>query len=56
MAVTMEARGFGGGQRTWARESTYSLMDAWVVLGGVAIAGGAVLTALGAGTWSFVWR
>lgn len=56
LAVTMEARGFGGGQRTWARESTYSLMDVWVVLGGVAIAGGAVLTALGAGTWSFVWR
>ncbi|MET3905339.1 energy-coupling factor transporter transmembrane component T [Paenarthrobacter sp. 4246] len=56
LAVTMEARGFGGGQRTWARESTYSLLDVWVVLGGVVIAAGAVLAAVGAGTWSFVWR
>jgi energy-coupling factor transport system permease protein len=56
LAVTMEARGFGGGRRTWARESTYSLLDAWVVLGGLVIAAGAVLTAVGAGTWSFVWR
>ncbi|WP_284987493.1 energy-coupling factor transporter transmembrane component T [Arthrobacter sp. fls2-241-R2A-172] len=56
LAVTMEARGFGGGQRTWARESTYSVLDIWVVLGGVVIAAGAVLAAVGAGTWSFVWR
>ncbi|GAA2851640.1 energy-coupling factor transporter transmembrane component T family protein [Paenarthrobacter ilicis] len=56
LAVTMEARGFGAGQRTWARESTYSFLDAWVLLGGVVIAAGAVLTAVGAGTWSFVWR
>ncbi|GAA3285425.1 energy-coupling factor transporter transmembrane protein EcfT [Paenarthrobacter aurescens] len=56
LAVTMEARGFGGGQRTWARESTYSMLDAWVLLGGAVIAAGAVLTAVGAGTWSFVWR
>jgi energy-coupling factor transport system permease protein len=52
----MEARGFGGGQRTWARESTYSLLDVWVLVGGVVIAAAAVLTAVGAGTWSFVWR
>ncbi len=56
LAVTMEARGFGGGPRTWARESTYSLLDVWVVLGGLVIAAGAVLAAVGAGTWSFVWR
>lgn len=56
LAVTMEARGFGGGRRTWARESTYSLLDAWVLLGGLLIAAAAVLTAVGAGTWSFVWR
>ena len=56
LAVTMEARGFGGGQRTWARESTYSLLDIWVLAGGLAIAAGAVLAAVGAGTWSFVWR
>lgn len=56
LAVTMEARGFGGGPRTWARESTYSLLDAWVLLGGVAIAAAAVLAAGWAGTWNFVWR
>ncbi|WP_347108662.1 energy-coupling factor transporter transmembrane component T [Paenarthrobacter sp. S56] len=56
LAVTMEARGFGGGHRTWARESTYSLLDVWVLLGGALIAAAAVLTAVGAGTWSFVWR
>jgi energy-coupling factor transport system permease protein len=52
----MEARGFGTGQRTWARESTYSLLDIWVVLGGVLIAAAAVVAAAGMGTWNFVWR
>jgi energy-coupling factor transport system permease protein len=56
LAVTMEARGFGTGQRTWARESTYSLLDVWVVLGGVLIAAAAVIAATGMGTWNFVWR
>jgi energy-coupling factor transport system permease protein len=56
LAVTMEARGFGTGERTWARESTYSLLDAWVVLGGVLIAAAAVASAAGMGTWNFVWR
>ncbi|MDP9999308.1 energy-coupling factor transporter transmembrane component T family protein [Pseudarthrobacter sulfonivorans] len=56
LAVTMEARGFGTGQRTWARESTYSLLDVWVVLGGVLIAAAAVAAAAGMGTWNFVWR
>ncbi|MCA4135610.1 energy-coupling factor transporter transmembrane protein EcfT [Arthrobacter sp. M4] len=55
LAVTMEARGFGGNTRTWARESTYSVLDIWVVLGGVLIAASAVLSAVSAGTWSFVW-
>ena len=40
LAVTMEARGFGGASRTWARESTYSALDVWVLLGGVADRGG----------------
>jgi energy-coupling factor transport system permease protein len=56
LAVTMEARGFGTGHRTWARESTYSVLDAWVVLGGVLIAAAAVVAAAGMGTWNFVWR
>jgi energy-coupling factor transport system permease protein len=55
LAVTMEARGFGGASRTWARESTYSGLDIWVLLGGALIAGGAVAGALWAGTWNMVW-
>lgn len=55
LAVTMEARGFGTDERTWARESTYSRLDLWVVLGGMAIAAAAVSAAVGAGTWNFVW-
>ena len=55
LAVTMEARGFGGASRTWARVSTFSVLDVWVVLGGVLIAVGAVAAALWAGTWNMVW-
>lgn len=56
LAVTMEARGFGSGQRTWARESTYSVLDVWVLPGGVMIAAAAVVSAVSVGTWNFVWR
>lgn len=56
LAVTMEARGFGGAQRTWARESTYSGLDIWVLLGGLVIAGTAAAAAVSAGTWNLVWR
>ncbi|CAM3242261.1 Putative HMP/thiamine permease protein YkoC [Arthrobacter ulcerisalmonis] len=55
LAVTMEARGFGGGQRTWARVSTYSVLDVWVVAGGLLIAAAAVTAAVSAGTWNMVW-
>src|SRR5207248_1205887 len=55
LAVTMEARGFGGGRRTWARESTYGRLDVWVLAGGLFIAAAAVLAAQWAGTWHFVW-
>lgn len=55
LAVTMEARGFGGAPRTWARPAVFTPMDVWVVLGGVLIAGGAVAAALGAGTWNMVF-
>lgn len=55
LAVTMEARGFGGAQRTWARESTYSPLDIWVLVGGTLIAAAAIAAAIGAGTWNLVW-
>ena len=55
LAVTMEARGFGGAKRTWARTSAFSGLDAWVFLGGLLIAGAAVASALAAGTWNMVF-
>jgi energy-coupling factor transport system permease protein len=51
LAVTMEARGFGGAQRSWARESSFGRIDLWVVLGGLLIAAGALAAAVAAGTW-----
>jgi len=55
LAVTMEARGFGGAERTWARPSTFSSLDIWVVLGGLAVAASAVAAAQAAGTWNLVF-
>ncbi|WP_051478984.1 energy-coupling factor transporter transmembrane component T [Arthrobacter sp. H5] len=54
LAVAMEARGFGGRERTWARESTFSAVDGGVALAGVVISAAAVLTAVYAGTWNFI--
>ncbi|MEA5457224.1 energy-coupling factor transporter transmembrane component T [Sinomonas sp. JGH33] len=61
LAVAMEARGFGGvvdgraAPRTWARESSFSRLDAWVLLSGVGIAALAVGAAVVLGTWNVVW-
>ena len=55
LAVAMEARGFGAGPRTWARESTFSRVDVVVVLVGVLIAASAVTAAVLAGTWNFIF-
>lgn len=52
LAVTMEAKGFGAGPRTWARESTFAPHDAWVVGGGVVIAAVSVGAAVVLGTWN----
>ena len=43
------------GDRTWARESTFSVLDLWVVGGGVLVAGLALGAALAAGSWNMVW-
>ena len=51
----MEARGFGGAARTWARPSTFSGLDVWVLLGGLLIAAAAVAAAVSAGTWNMVF-
>lgn len=55
LAVTMESRGFGAGTRSWARPSTWQAADAWVVLGGVGLAGAALAAAMLAGTYSSAW-
>ncbi|MBD7995774.1 energy-coupling factor transporter transmembrane protein EcfT [Arthrobacter sp. Sa2CUA1] len=54
LAVAMEARGFGGGPRTWARTSTFSRVDVWVLLYGVGLAAAAVAAAVVAGTYNFI--
>ncbi|MFC8304005.1 energy-coupling factor transporter transmembrane component T family protein [Specibacter sp. NPDC057265] len=56
LAVTMEAKGFGAGERSWARESTYSQVDATVVAAGVLLAAASVGAAVMLGTWNPVWR
>lgn len=52
LAVTMEARGFGGADRTWARESRYSAIDVSVLCVAVAVTALAVGAAVVAGTWN----
>ncbi|QCU77292.1 energy-coupling factor transporter transmembrane protein EcfT [Citricoccus sp. SGAir0253] len=55
LAVTMEARGFGAGERTWARESRFTPLDGAVVAAGFALAALAAGLALGTGAWNLVW-
>ncbi|WP_319637672.1 energy-coupling factor transporter transmembrane component T family protein [Pengzhenrongella sicca] len=55
LAITMEARGFGGGTRTWARASVFSRVDAGVAAAAVGVAAAAVAAAVLAGTWSPIW-
>ncbi|MHA7176578.1 energy-coupling factor transporter transmembrane component T family protein [Arthrobacter sp. Sr24] len=55
LAVAMEAKGFSAGPRTWARESSYSQRDLWVVAGGVLIASVSVGAAVLLGTWNPVF-
>lgn len=55
LAVTMESRGFKAGQRSWARQATFTRADSLVVLGGAVIAVCATAAAIAAGTWNVVW-
>ncbi|MCC3275149.1 energy-coupling factor transporter transmembrane protein EcfT [Arthrobacter sp. zg-Y20] len=54
LAVAMEARGFGAGDRSWARTSTFSRIDAAVLATGVVVSAAAVAAALAAGTFNFI--
>ncbi len=52
LAVTMEAKGFGAGPRTWARESAFTRLDVWVATAGLGVAALSVGTAVVLGTWN----
>ena len=51
LATAMEARGFGGSRRTWARPSRLSPSDVLVAAGGVGLGLLATAAGVAAGTW-----
>ncbi|NYE95689.1 energy-coupling factor transport system permease protein [Psychromicrobium silvestre] len=55
LATTMEARGFGSNQRTWARESAFSARDVGIIAFGVLVAAAAVTVSMALGAWNVVW-
>lgn len=55
LAVTMEAKGFGTGERTWLRESVYGRRDAAIVAAGLLLGAAATWAAVALGTWNLVW-
>lgn len=55
LAVTMEAKGFGTGTRTWVRSATFTLRDAAVLTVGILLGSAAIGAALWAGTFNLVW-
>lgn len=55
LAVTMEAKGFGGRHRTWARPATFARRDAGLIAAGLALGAVATAAAVAAGTWNLVW-
>ena len=55
LATAMEARGFGvTAERTWARRSRFTAVDAAVVAGGVLLGAAATAAGMAAGTWRLV--
>lgn len=55
LAVTMEAKGFGGAHRTWARTASFAWRDATLVAGGLTLGAVATAAALLTGSWNLVW-
>lgn len=55
LAVTMEAKGFGGSRRTWARTARFAWRDAGLVTAGLALGAAAMFAAMATGTWNLVW-
>ncbi|MGO2002824.1 ATP-binding cassette domain-containing protein [Arthrobacter rhombi] len=55
LAVTMEAKGFGGAHRTWARTASFSWRDGAMVSGGLTLGAVATTAAVLTGAWNLVW-
>ncbi|MFJ3957158.1 energy-coupling factor transporter transmembrane component T family protein [Arthrobacter sp. NPDC090010] len=55
LAVTMEARGFGAGPRSWARPSRLSRDDLWVLVGALVVAVASVGVSIVVGAWNVVY-
>lgn len=55
LAVTMESRGFGAHERTWARRARFGTADLPVMAGGLLIGGVATWAAWVSGVWNLVW-
>ena len=55
LAITMEAKGFGVGPRSWLRTPRFDKRDLLVLAVGLGIGTLAVAAALWAGTWNLVW-
>nr|WP_308727226.1 MULTISPECIES: ATP-binding cassette domain-containing protein [unclassified Arthrobacter] len=55
LAVTMEAKGFGTGTRTWVRSVSFTWRDGAVLATGVLLGTVAIGAALWAGTFNLVW-
>lgn len=54
LATAMEARGFDGGERTWARPSTLGRDDVLLVVGAIVLAAAALTAAIVTGSFSLV--
>ncbi|UYQ76765.1 ATP-binding cassette domain-containing protein [Glutamicibacter sp. JL.03c] len=55
LAVTMEAKGFGLGERTWIRTASFTGKDAAVLAAGIVLGAVAIGAAVLAGTYNLVW-
>ncbi|MGL4831323.1 MAG: energy-coupling factor transporter transmembrane component T family protein [Propionibacteriaceae bacterium] len=55
LATAMEARGFGRGERTWARPAKFHMEDVIVAVASVAVITIAVVVAVWQGQWSPLW-
>ena len=56
LATAMEARAFGGPERTWARPSSVGWRDAALLGVALAVAAGAIGVSMAAGSFSPVWE